>query len=219
MVFKVLFAYLCPMNVNSEISEVKTRVIGESLKLFLKYGVKSITMNDIAKSCGISKRTLYETFHDKDELLEICIKTMNGISSNERRSWERESTDVLDFFMKSVQRMAERSNQINPNFYREMHKFYPRIAAMQLDHIETTVLPETAALIQKGIEEGLFRPGLDTEMVSRLLVGQFDYVVNSNFAEKVTKPISEILKVIIQNFVRGIATEKGLRKIEAFEAG
>ena len=94
-----------------EISDLKKRVIEQSLKLFLKYGVKSITMNDIAKECGISKRTLYENFNDKDELLSLVLKTMNAYTRKERRSLEENSSDVLDYFMKSVKHFGEKTDR------------------------------------------------------------------------------------------------------------
>ncbi len=201
-----------------EISDVKKRVIEQSLKLFLKYGVKSITMNDIAKECGISKRTLYENFNDKDELLSLCLKTMNVFTRKERRLMEQNSSDVLDYFLKSAKHLGEQTNQINPNFYRELNKFYPNVAKEQLDYAENTVFPEMLNLLQRGIAEGVFRYDINTNLVAHLLMGQFDYIANSDFSEKVKTPISEILQTIIFHFVRGVATEKGLKKIEEFEA-
>lgn len=201
-----------------EISDVKKRVIEQSLKLFMKYGVKSITMNDIAKECGISKRTLYENFSNKDELLSLCLKTMNAFTRKERRSMEENSSDVLDYFMKSVKLLGERASQINPNFYRELNKFYPEIAKEQKDYSENTVFPEMIHLIQRGIAEGVFRYDINTNLIAQLLFGQFEHVTNSDFSEKVNVPMSEILQTIIIQFVRSIATEKGLKSIETFEA-
>ncbi len=201
-----------------EISDLKKRVIEQSLKLFLKYGVKSITMNDIAKECGISKRTLYENFNDKDELLSLVLKTMNAYTRKERRSLEENSSDVLDYFMKSVKHFGEKTNQINPNFYRELNKFYPNIAKEQADYAENTVIPEMIHLVQRGIAEGVFRYDINTNLVVQLLMGQFEYISVSDFAEKVKLPMSEIFQTTIVQFVRSIATEKGLKTIEEFEA-
>jgi TetR/AcrR family transcriptional regulator, cholesterol catabolism regulator len=199
-----------------EIKDVKKRVIEESVKLFMKYGVKSITMNDIAKECGISKRTLYENFTDKDELLSLCLNMMNAYARAERQILEKSSSDGLDFFIQSVQHLGEKTNQMNPNFYRELNKFYPEIAKQQIEYVENTLFPEAMQLLERGIEEGVFRKDINTNLMTRLLIGQFDYIVNSDFADKVKMPMSEIMQTIILQFVRGIATKKGLKNIEQF---
>ncbi len=204
------------MITTTEITDVKKRIIEESLKLFMKYGVKSITMNEIAQSCGISKRTLYENFEDKDELLSICVKTMNAHSRNENQLLEDKSKSVLDFFMQSVQQLGEKTSQVNPTFFRELHKFHPNIAKEQLEHVENTVIPHMTALIQKGIAEGVFRTDINIELIIRLLLSQFDHIINSDFIEKVKVPVPQIFQTVILHFVRSIATQKGLKNIEAF---
>ncbi len=200
----------------TEITDVKKRIIQESLKLFMKYGVKSITMNEIAQSCGISKRTLYENFEDKDELLSICVKTMNAHTRNENQLLEDKSKNVLDFFMQSVQQFGEKTSQVNPNFFRELNKFHPNIAKEQLEHVENTVIPDMTELIQKGIAEGVFRTDINIELIIRLLLSQFDSIINSDFIEKVKVPVTEIFQTVVLHFVRSIATSKGLKNIEAF---
>lgn len=200
-----------------QINGVKKRILEESMKLFMKYGVKTITMNDIAKECGISKRTLYENFKDKDELLSLCLKTMNAYTQRERHMMQENSTDVVNYFMQTVNRLGERASQINPNFYRELNKFYPKIAKDQIEYTENTIFPEITHLIERGIAEGVFRQDIKIDLVARLLLGQFDYIANSDFAEKVKLPMSEILKTIIFQFVRGIATKKGITIINDFE--
>lgn len=204
------------MIATTEITDVKKRIIEESLKLFMKYGVKSITMNEIAQSCGISKRTLYENFEDKGQLLSICVKTMNAHSRNENQLLEEKSKNVLDFFMQSVQQLGEKTSQVNPNFYRELNKFHPNIAKEQLEHVENTVIPQMTELIQKGIAEGVFRTDINIDLIIRLLLSQFNSIINSDFIEKVKVPIPEIFQTVILQFVRSIATQKGLKNIEAF---
>lgn len=200
-----------------EVSDIKQRIIEESIKLFVKYGAKSITVNDIAAGCGISKRTLYENFADKELLLSTCVKVMNAQSRVNSTILEKNSTDVLDFLIKTILLIGDASQQISPSFYRELKKFYPKIAVEFSEFQEEITIPQTILILEKGKQEGWILQNTSSELAIRLLLGQVHSLIYSDIAEKVKTPINKLLQIVILQFARGIATDKGLKRLSSLE--
>lgn len=194
--------------------EVKKRIIDEAIKLYIKHGIKSVTMNDVSQHCGISKRTLYEHVQDKEHLLTICVQMMNAESMRQRRDLEAQASNVLEYFMLTAGHLADISIRINPNFFRELNKFHPKVAQIQEEYTQTVVMPDFVRLIQKGVDEGVFLNNKNVLLSAMLFLGQFQYIFNADFVEKSGFPIHEILQNAIYTFCRGIASQKGLEIME-----
>jgi len=194
--------------------DVKIRIIEASIKLYVKHGIRAVTMNDISQHCGISKRTLYEHVADKEQLLTICVQMMNAESIRERNALKAQSSNVLEYFMLTAQHLADLSIRINPNFFRELDKFHPKVAKIQEEYTQSIVLPDFIRLIQKGVEEGVFIDRPSITLSAMLFFGQVQYLVHSDFVEKLGFSVHEVLQNALYTFSRGIASQKGLDIIE-----
>ena len=194
----------------------KERIIDEAITMFMKHGIRSITMDDIAKQCGISKRTLYESFKDKEDLLMNCVEKIHLIKKKNHQDIVAQSENVIEVLLNKVNQVVKESSQFNPTFQQEITKFYPAIAARQEKYFEEFASNEINRFIKKGMNQGLFRNELDVDIVTRLLMGQirfvfFDLMSNSKFQAP------EVFQTMILCFTRGISTSKGLEIIEQFE--
>jgi Transcriptional regulator len=193
--------------------ELKERVIQEASRLFFKNGIRSVTMSDIANYLGISKRTLYEVFKDKEELLEVCIDTHMGRAEGEMCEMILNSENVIVSMMLVYRKHLDDVQSTNKSLIHDLKKYHPRlyhkIEIKQRDGVGLLV-----PLYQKGIEQGLIRPDVNFEVCIWLMKSQFKMLMEGDFIPLDKFSINEFVRTIILNFVRGIATPKGNELID-----
>lgn len=192
--------------------ELRDRIIVKATEAFTSHGIKSITMDDIATSLGISKRTLYEVFEDKETLLrEVILK--NQKDKNEfLENLLAESTNVLEVILVCFQKTIEVFHQTNKHFFEDLKK-YPRIFNMVKKNRDKDS-ESTVAFFKSGVEQGIFRDDVNFAIVNLLVREQFDLLMNTDICNEY--PFLEVYESIMFTFLRGIATEKGARVLEEF---
>ncbi len=190
---------------NEELKNILTKV----RCLYMKYGIKSVTMDDIARELGISKKTLYQYVNDKNELVKLVVE----MELNEKKSIteicrpELNAIEEIFELHKSVRQMLK---DYNPSTEYDLRKYYPelysRVMTIRRERIYSNILSN----LSKGKAEGLYRPELNDELIAKLQLSR----VESAFDDKIFTQ-DELLspKFFLEMFVyhiRGIANEKGL---------
>ncbi|MFM7022367.1 MAG: TetR/AcrR family transcriptional regulator [Flavobacteriales bacterium] len=195
-------------------SALKHRIIDEAIQLFVKHGIRSVTMDELAKQCGISKRTLYENFEDKEQLLIQCVHKIQEAKMADHKAIVKASENVIEVLLTKVRQIMKDASQLKPSFHKEINKYYPSVAAIQEKYFREFVTNEISSFINKGIKQGFIRKSLNVEITTALLIGQIQHVINE-LSEKF--PLSEIFPTMMLSFARGIATDKGIALIADFE--
>jgi len=196
--------------------EVKEKIISGARQLFSKYGIRSITMDMIAEQLGVSKRTIYENFKDKDELLKYCID--EGMTEQRAKIYEliKNSENVIDATFNFIKYSINIYKTFNLLFYYDIQKYYPESCELKIKQNDKQNLDRTIELLNQGKSEYLFRNEINVEIVARLISEQFKILNNQDvFPESKFSKI-EVFENIVINFIRGIATEKGLQLIEKY---
>ncbi len=189
--------------------EVHDRIIQEATTQFFKYGIRNVTMDDIAASLGISKRTVYETFKDKGALVETCMRTLTAHQDKKTALVISESENVIEAIFVFMREAIKAMKVVNPVFFKDFEKLYPALwKKMEKDSIEKKYTL-SAKLLNKGIEEGLFRKDLNVEIVSKLFHEQIGLLVDESIFPRDKYDFTEVFQNIIINFTRGISTQKG----------
>lgn len=193
-------------------TELRDRIIVKAMEAFALHGIKSITMDDIATSLGISKRTLYEVFEDKETLLkEVLLK--NQADRNEfLDKLVSESTNVLEVILVCFQKSIEVFHKTNKRFFEDIKK-YPSVYDMMKSNRDKES-ESTIAFFKSGVEQGIFRGDVNFAIVNLLVRQQFDLLLNTNICSEY--PFLEVYESIMFTFIRGIATEKGAKVLETF---
>jgi AcrR family transcriptional regulator len=194
--------------------EQKERIIESASTLFFRNGIKSITMSDIANETGISKRTLYEIFSNKEDLLEACLDFHRAKTENEIERLVLNSENVIDTLMRLYAQHFFQVLSVSRKIVTDLKKYHPRLYSNSENKRKERIhifMP----LLKKGIEQGLIRGDINFEILLWLLKVQFDAVLldeNSVPTEKYS--VNQFLKTIIQIFMRGIATPLGNERID-----
>lgn len=196
--------------------ELRDRIITEAFEQFMKYGIRSVTMDQIAGELGISKRTLYETFRDKGELLSEGMEYFTSIKRVEANETIRNSENVIEAIYILVKKGEEMKQKLNPLFFEDIRKYYPEVHAMitlQGKYRDSTL---THTLIKKGINDGLFNKGLNVELVNYFFHEVMNIVMNDELFPKEQYTHEDLCRNIIMPYMIGISTEKGHEQIRIY---
>jgi AcrR family transcriptional regulator len=198
--------------------EVRDKIISGALKMFTRYGIRSITMDSIAEELGISKRTIYEKFKDKDELLKKCFETAIKTQKTSTEEILKSSENVIEALLKIVKHNVNIMKTINPVFFYDIKKYYPNLNKQTVENSDKQSLIQFMELLDRGKKENVFRPEINVEIVAILLFEQFKIMNNQEVFPEDKYSKIEIFENIVINFMRGIATEKGFSLIEKYNS-
>ncbi|HCT95171.1 MAG: hypothetical protein A2X19_02320 [Bacteroidetes bacterium GWE2_39_28] len=196
--------------------DIRDRIIEVSTDLFLQNGCKSITMDDVAKENGISKRTLYEQFSDKSQLLEECIEFMKVQMIDYSMSLEKESENVLDLLFKIHNSQSDLIINLKINFFQELRKYYYDLYKKTVENVMVYHMERINEYIEKGQREGYIIKNIDNKIVSKVVIEISHLLENSDVFPVKEYKRKELFKEVVIFYFRGIATEKGIKTIDEY---
>ena len=196
------------------VMEVRDRIIEEATKQFFQFGIRNVTMDDIAVSLGISKRTVYETFKDKSELVETCLIKLTIRQEKRVNEVVSGSSNVIEAIFVFMREGIKAMNSINPVFFKDLEKLYPEIWKTLENENNEKRNKLSATLLKKGINEGLFMENVNIEIVSKLFHEQVGLLSDDSVFPREKYNHAEVFQNIVINFVRGISTSKGIQLID-----
>ena len=192
--------------------ELRERIIDTALNSFATHGIKSITMDDIAAALGISKRTLYEVFSDKETLLMECLLKAQREGDAYVKDVYEKASNVLEVLLKLYQRSIEKFHNTNKKFFEDIKK-YPKVYEMMKNRQDSDS-QKTMSFFKTGVEQGIFRSDVNFAIVNLLVREQFDVLLNTDICNEY--PFIEVYESIMFTYIRGISTEKGAKVLEDF---
>ena len=196
---------------------MQDRIINTACELFMERGIRSVTMDEIAAHLGISKRTLYEMFANKDELLEKSIDYMRQEWHNKMEQIIKETPSCI-FGLLNVLKYSTEQHNMNKTpkdiFYSDLRKCRPDLIKRHNEHRHSHILL-MAKHLEKGIKQGTVRKNLNLSLASTLLMAQVEGLESVKTMREYSHV--EIFTTLVLSFCRGISTEKGLKEIEDFE--
>jgi len=193
------------------------KIINAATEAFLLKGIKAVTMDSIAQAAGVSKRTVYELFEDKDALAVATIKHM--ILENNRKIIELigNTSNVIEALFIAMETESIRRNNLSPVFEADMMKYHDIIMADFLANRDK--MCEFSAgytFIQKGIEQGVIRKEMKVELVDSFLHDMIGIVHHSKRLKQLNPSKDDVISNIFLPYFRGICTRKGMTLMEKY---
>jgi len=188
--------------------EIKERILQKAMELFMRYGIRAITMDEIARTMGISKKTIYQYFADKDEIVyETCLNHV----AQECMTWEKLShaQNALEEAHIIMEMMIEDMQDTNPAVVYELNRYHPRAYALIEQMKEHTIKPNILAHLKRGVAEGYFRDDINVELMTNFRTSIFELGLNPAVFPPAKYKLIDIFNALNEHFVRGILTDKG----------
>lgn len=219
--YKKFSAYLCIVkNCKEEHNkeEVKERIVSAALALFRKQGIKEVKMDDIASQISVSKRTIYELFTDKENLIVEALKYSQEQVAAEAKRIIRASNDILDIILGLYEHYFNLLSNTNHRFFTDLER-YPEVLSHRKAR-EKRNNKRFIAWMEEGRKQGLFREDADFVVLAYILQRDLTLIMEVN-KKADNRELSQykpedLGRLLILFYLRGIATAQGRVRIEEF---
>jgi AcrR family transcriptional regulator len=189
-------------------------ILSKVRELYMKYGIKSITMDDVARELGISKKTLYQFVNDKDDLVGKFVDFEIDLRQDEVYRCFKTGYNAIEELFEISLFMNKLMRDQNPATEYDLRKYYPA-------HYQKTVKTRRERMynyilsnLKKGKKEGLYRENMNEEVIAKLYLSRTENIhFNELFSVEEFTSFNLFLELITYH-VRGIATEKGIKELE-----
>jgi TetR/AcrR family transcriptional regulator, cholesterol catabolism regulator len=188
---------------------MKEKILSEAEKLFWKYGVRTVTLDDMAKRLGISKKTIYQHFSDKEEIVYQVVMSRMEQDKSEMDCLNDVSENPVEQMLIMAKVFKEHVEGANPNVIMDVQRYYPKAWALFLAHKENYILAGIRDNLNRGVSQGYYRLDIDIDVMARLRAE----LVQIGFDDRIF-PTDRLNTFSIQDqlqhhFLRGLLTDEG----------
>ena len=193
-------------------TDTKERIKKAAHDLVMKFGLRSVSMDDIAGSVGMSKKTLYQHYQDKDELVTAVIEGVLADNQCICQQHEKAAENAVHEIFLAMEMMVEMFQTMNPSIIFEMQKYYPVAYEKFHQHKTKFLLCHMQQNMERGIKEELYRTDVNPQILARFRVESMFIPFNPDFQRSLKNyNLLELEEQIITHFLFGLVTLKGYK--------
>jgi AcrR family transcriptional regulator len=189
--------------------EVKEKIIEAANTLFMTYGIKSVTMDDIAKNLGVSKKTIYQEFADKHEMVLLFTQRHLLKYDSEFKQIEKSSSNAIEELYMASLCLRKIVEETSPNVMYDLKKYHLKAWQYFLSYKDSIFKDHVKIVLDRGIREGVFRDNINPEILSTVRIEEVQLCFNLDVFPKEKFRMAEVQIQVFQNFVLGLLTDKG----------
>jgi hypothetical protein len=196
---------------------MKEEIVNQAIKLFLQYGFKSVTMDEIAQYMRISKKTIYAHFSNKESLVEeAALSRFNYVMGSFHTISKQAKDPIIELYQLKKEALNHISSEQNSPQY-QLQKYYPALYS-RIKKKEFEILSGSFSnSLRKGIETGLFRPNINVDFITRIYFNGIKGVTDINLFPLKHYKIDELLLNFSEYHLRAICTALGIEKLETYK--
>ncbi len=188
--------------------KIKT-IVDRVAKMYLEYGIKGVTMDDVAYKLAISKKTLYQYFKDKKDLVWAVIEHHDGEKKIDFSILGGSSSNAIDELFSFYDIQVEMIKNHKPAFVYDLRKYYPEIYIHFQKIKHKRIIESIITNLRKGKKEGLYRSDINEDIISRLSLMRIEGIMNSDFFSVEEIVSADLFSEIFTYNLYGIVSDKG----------
>ncbi|MBL7681793.1 MAG: TetR/AcrR family transcriptional regulator [Flavipsychrobacter sp.] len=185
------------------------RILLAAKDLFFKFGLKNVTMDDISRELGMSKKTLYENYQNKKDIVETITQRFLDRHHQEYENMASQAVDAVDEVVRLMDKFSMLFEKMHPRIIFDMQRYYPESWQMFKDYKLNFVLLKIRENLDKGIIQGLYRANIDPEVISRLHLEQIQIAIDPLILPPEQFGMKHIHRQLLLQYLYGISTVKG----------
>lgn len=193
--------------------EIQKRILLKATDLFVRYGIRSITMDEIALQLGISKKTIYQFFADKDELVDAVTVQMLGHNQKCCEADKAAAQNAIHEVFMAMEMVSEMFEHMNPSMLYDLEKYHPqsyeKFTGFKYNFLHRVIKEN----LERGLKEELYRPDIDINIITMLRLETIMFPFHRHVLSKTKFNVAEIQLQVIEHFLFGIASLKGYKLI------
>lgn len=175
----------------------------------MQYGVRSVTMDDVARDLGMSKKTLYQSFANKDELVEAVSKAHIAREKVEFGDVEENASNALEELFNITKCVRKSVQGVNPSLLFDLQKYHPSSWALFLDFKQNFIRAMVERNLKVGVKEGYYRPEVDPDVLAKLRMEEVQMAFDPKVFPSNKYSIVEVQMQVLDHFVHGLLSDKG----------
>ena len=192
----------------------KEKIVNGALELYMRMGVKSVNMDEVATNLGISKKTLYVYFDNKQDLVNHCFQKHYDLVSEMINTSAAQFENAIDELFAIDESCSLVMKQTNPYLLGELRRYYPNTWAL-IEQLKQKVLFNIIKKnLYKGVKQEIYRKEIDVDIIAKLMVNRIDTLINEEVFPLTRYDFRKLLTEIRIYHIRGIATIKGINYLE-----
>lgn len=189
-------------------------ILMKTHEMFLKYGIRSVSMDDICRELGISKKTLYQYVENKKDLVKNTLEYSLRAKFDDLLKDNDDDNNAIDKLLNSSKMVNKLFKERNTSAVFDLEKYYPEFYKDFLQKRREIILNKIKNNIRAGKSEGLYRDDLDDDLVALLYLQKLEDVTNSEALRMRKISFSKIFEVMFENHIRGISNNAGIEYFE-----
>lgn len=197
-------------------NETKDRILLGAQQLFMRRGIKSVSMDDIVAVLGISKKTLYKWFETKDQLVQAVVLGHFRQAESDCNRMNQEAENAVHEIVLMMKWTKQEHSDVHPGIFLELRKYHPGAYEQWQRHKATCILGQIERNLRRGIAEGLYRADIDVEVLARLHMASIDVVMDSELFPPRQFAMLRVMQVTDEAFLRSVVTLQGLELMKHY---
>jgi TetR/AcrR family transcriptional regulator, cholesterol catabolism regulator len=196
--------------------DTRERILQKTDELFMQYGIRSVSMDDIANQLGMSKKTLYQYFEDKDALVDSIVDTHINEMQADCTTCRINAKDAIHELFITMEMIMEEFSNMNPMVLYDLEKFHHKSFRRFKEHKDTFLFKVIINNLQWGIKEELYRENLDVDLIARYRLESMMIPFNISLFPPGKFNLAETSGIILEHFIYGLVTIKGFKLIQKY---
>lgn len=193
------------------------RILNGAESLFVRYGIKNVTMDDLAHHLGISKKTIYKDFSDKNSIVVQLVESSLNEHFNQMEEIATVSNDAVEEIIRTMRYTTGIFSSVNPNVFYDMQRYHPEAWDAFSKFKNEHILKQIIRNLEKGRKESLYRSDFNIGIIARLRLGEVDMSMNPGQYPPDKYKLSEVNMQILEHYLYGICTLKGHKLISKYK--
>jgi len=194
--------------------EQKQQILEKAEELYLKIGIKSVSMDDLARSLGISKKTLYQYVENKNDLVLQVMQTHIDEEKKVATEILHSSDNAIDEMLKVAKYVLSQLRKLSPTVVYDLKKYYRNCWEVMEKHNESFVYNYMRSNIERGQKEGIYRKDVNPDIIAKLYVSQNFLIVDEDLFPLKNYDRENLFNQFIMYHIRGIACPKGIEVLD-----
>lgn len=178
-------------------------------ELFMRYGIKSLTMDEIARQLGVSKKTIYQYVSDKKDLVNQCVQLAINDEQCVLCDVQGQKGNAIDILLDINKRVSEKVQNVQPSVMYDIERYYPEAYKIMQNHKKDFIFNMVKDNMILGMQEGLYRNNLIPEIVASSYIAMTNQLFNPDPINPPKYDFKTLHREIAKYHIRGIASEKG----------
>lgn len=200
-----------------EATDIKSKILKGAEELFMRYGIRSVSMDNIASHLGVSKKTLYQYFKDKDEMVLSVAEEHISRDKDDLEEIAGSAKNAIEEMVKLSSCLRENFRDMNPSLLFDLQKYHHKAWEAWLNHKHHFIRNQIERSINLGKGEGYFRNEINTQVMAIMRLESIQMAFDPSLFPMETYVLTEVQMEIFEHFIYGLFTEKGRKLYEKYK--